>query len=440
MAPAREPNKLQSDLFTKETTMRITASKAALTQALRLSARVATKPKSRTVKEPIAKEGKTILQDTRETVRQITDFVRVQADQARGCLVIESTDLELRLSLELPVEVEAEGSGLLNPDWLIGLLSADRAAESKLSIDPGSGAVSLETGTGKSLLKRVYPEEEYPPAIAPNWSRYLEFNRETLLLTLSKLLLPFMDSNLAYTGIYLRAKETGAVDLFSTLGGFALALTTLPANPQAQPLELILPERFVKEATGILRDSHAELVRLEVAMDNDKPARIALVTERARLSSALIARRVFDPAAVIPESFPLSVRVPVGELLGCLKRAALFALETVTRNKDYGLKQVELSLDAPLCLIQAEDPNLGSNQEQTFLEIVADTRTAPGPLPLVLNADFVTKALSGIQEINGEEAVLISASNPERAICLRPANGDFVDYRVLIMPMVINSK
>ena len=336
---------------------------------------------------------------TRSTV-QVLAGIRLLA--GNGELELAATDMELSLRTAVPATVASEGSVVV-PGKLLSDL-ARLLPPGEVSLEVQEASLNVTSGSYASRL-HTYAAEDFPRLPSSDVS-LTTLAAAPLLETIDRVSRSASrdESRPVLTGILVRF-EASALTMAAT-DSYRLSMKET-ALPQPGPdLEAIIPARALAELQRIAAGT--ETVDLGVLENH-----VVFHTGGVWLTTRRIDGQFPNVKQLIPETFEIQLKLPRGELLEVVRRAAVMA----QRNAPLRLRFAEGELT-----VSAQSQDVGETRE---------TIPAPysgEPIEIGFNADFLREGLESVPT-DDIELKLINPLRPG----LITAEGEAFWY--LIMPI-----
>jgi len=336
---------------------------------------------------------------TRSTV-QVLAGIRLLA--GNGELELAATDMELSLRTAVPATVASEGSVVV-PGKLLSDLGR-LLPPGEVSLEVQEASLNVTSGSYASRL-HTYAAEDFPRLPSSDLS-LTTLAAAPLLETIDRVSRSASrdESRPVLTGILVRF-EASALTMAAT-DSYRLSMKET-ALPQPGPdLEAIIPARALAELQRIAAGT--ETVDLGVLENH-----VVFHTGGVWLTTRRIDGQFPNVKQLIPETFEIQLKLPRGELLEVVRRAAVMA----QRNAPLRLRFAEGELT-----VSAQSQDVGETRE---------TIPAPysgEPIEIGFNADFLREGLESVPT-DDIELKLINPLRPG----LITAEGEAFWY--LIMPI-----
>src|SRR5258707_4352242 len=204
---------------------------------------------------------------------------------------------------------------------------------------------------------------------------------------------------------------------FLAADAFRLAIRTIPIPDQRVTAELLIPATVLRMLARLLPSSGA--VRLGRSRDGRQ---LLVQTREMDLSSRLLDGVYPDVRSLLALSAPTRVVLPTSALTNAVHLMTSFARE----NKHQLRCTIEPSSDTPSLLLEAEAPDLGTNEIR-----LTEGVTISGPtLSILINHTYFAEALATVPT----PQVALECLNARRPVTIKPVGP--LDARHIIMPLM----
>jgi DNA polymerase-3 subunit beta len=339
-------------------------------------------------------------------------------DVQDGEITIFASDLENTMSTKVKVESSEPGKIAIPGKFLLDTLKSFADHPLTFIINHDNFSVNIASSYGNYNIMGHDPDE-YPkiPALqdAANFkidaSVFYEGINKTFYATANDDLRPTM------TGVFLQIDEEGMTMVATD--SHRLVRYKRTDLKSTEPASFILP----KKPLNLLK-SHLGNANGNVEINfNAKNASFSF--ENQLLICRLIEGKYPNYEAVIPKDNPFSLQMNRGELLGSLRRVAVFSSKSTS--------QVRLSIRGNQLQVSAEDLDLSNSAIETL------TCQYDGEdMDMGFNARFVTEMLANLNT----EQIKLELSTPNRPGILLP-EGDNLDpaeeLLMIVMPVMLNN-
>lgn len=339
-------------------------------------------------------------------------------DVQDGEITIFASDLENTMSTRVKVESSEPGKIAIPGKFLLDTLKSFADHPLTFIINHDNFSVNIASSYGNYNIMGHDPDE-YPkiPTLqdAANFkidaSVFYEGINKTFYATANDDLRPTM------TGVFLQIDEEGMTMVATD--SHRLVRYKRTDLKSTEPASFILP----KKPLNLLK-SHLGNANGNVEINfNAKNASFSF--ENQLLICRLIEGKYPNYEAVIPKDNPFSLQMNRGELLGSLRRVAVFSSKSTS--------QVRLSIRGNQLQVSAEDLDLSNSAIETL------TCQYDGEdMDMGFNARFVTEMLANLNT----EQIKLELSTPNRPGILLP-EGDNLDpaeeLLMIVMPVMLNN-
>jgi DNA polymerase-3 subunit beta len=331
-------------------------------------------------------------------------------------LTITASDLQTSMVAEMSVDSEMNGSIAVPAKMLADTLRNLPEQPVTFSINPDTYIIELGSENGHYKLAgenaadfpRV-PEAKNVEVVELTAEVFSSAIAYTLFATSTDEMKPNMN------GVYINLRNTDAT--FVSTDSHRLVRYRRFDVSSPTEVAVIIP----RKALGLLKNTlPSDNTLLQLAF-NKSNAFISFAN--IRMVCRLIDERFPDYEYVIPVNNDKVLEIDRAELLGSLKRIAIYA------NKS--TNQVRLKINPDSLEVHAEDIDF-SNEGEEKLPCVYEGET----MEIGFNAKFLIEGLSNLNS----KKVIFKLSEPNRAGLLTPeATDESEDILMLIMPVMLNS-
>ncbi|WP_250630593.1 DNA polymerase III subunit beta [Rhodoflexus caldus] len=331
-------------------------------------------------------------------------------------LTITASDLQTSMVAEMSVESEMNGSIAVPAKMLADTLRNLPEQPVTFTINPDTYIIELNSENGHYKLAGENAAD-FPRVPEAKNAETVELTAEVLSSAIAYTLFATSTDEMKpnMNGVYINLRNTDAT--FVSTDSHRLVRYRRFDVSSPTEVAVIIP----RKALGLLKNT--------LPSDNT-PLQLALSKSNAFISFAnirmvcrLIDERFPDYEYVIPVNNDKVLEIDRAELLGSLKRIAIYA------NKS--TNQVRLKINPDSLEVYAEDIDF-SNEGEEKLPCVYEGET----MEIGFNAKFLIEGLSNLNS----KKVVFKLSEPNRAGLLAPETTDeSEDILMLIMPVMLNS-
>jgi DNA polymerase-3 subunit beta len=338
-----------------------------------------------------------------------------------GDITLAGTDLESGITIRVTGEVTVPFTTCV-PGALFASLAANADdAFLEFTYDKASATLHMKSQGTKSKIKCI-AGDEFPPLAVEGATELSKVPTGVLKNMLKSVVIASSvdESRPVLMGVQL-ANINGATTL-SAADGFRLATCRLPdtcqmnfpTNDNGKESEAIIPRAAVINLIATLPDGAAEVT---ISMTGNT---IVFEWDKTTVRTQLVSGQFPNWAQIFPATWKHEITVNRKEFQAAVKRAEIFARETVSH-----VLRFEPGEDGGLT-IAGEDAETGRGE--TFLEGI--------DFPLDVFGLNVSFARQGLDAIEGEKVTMrLNARNTPTVL----TNGSDA-YRYLIMPMHLEDK
>lgn len=331
-------------------------------------------------------------------------------------LTITASDLQTSMVAEMSVESEMNGSIAVPAKMLADTLRNLPEQPVTFTINPDTYIIELHSENGHYKLAGENAAD-FPRVPEAKNVETVELTAEVLSSAIAYTLFATSTDEMKpnMNGVYINLRNTDAT--FVSTDSHRLVRYRRFDVSSPTEVAVIIP----RKALGLLKNtlpSDNTLLQLALSKSN---AFISFAN--IRMVCRLIDERFPDYEYVIPLNNDKVLEIDRAELLGSLKRIAIYA------NKS--TNQVRLKINPDSLEVYAEDIDF-SNEGEEKLPCVYEGET----MEIGFNAKFLIEGLSNLNS----KKVIFKLSEPNRAGLLTPETTDeSEDILMLIMPVMLNS-
>ena len=340
--------------------------------------------------------------------------VLLAADKATGRLSLTGFDLSLGIQTTIPAAVETSGAITL-PARLLSDIASRLTEGVPLTLAATGDTVTITSLSGSYELQGL-PADDYPDLPLEQSGAPVTIDAGALLQGLRSTLFASStdESKQLLTGVHLQLNDSG-LECAAT-DGHRLAVLTLPHEAGADPFNLTIPARSLKELERLLGPGGG---RLELHTGKGQ----AVLSSADRILTTRILEGTYpNYRQLIPGGFKRSIVVD--------RRALMAALERVSVLADSHTNVVKLLADpdADSVTIRADAQDLGKASETLKAAITGDAIT------IAFNVRYL---LDGLKAMDCGQVVL-QCNAPTTPVVLEPV-GDDEGFTYLVMPVQVRA-
>ncbi|HEY4669870.1 MAG TPA: DNA polymerase III subunit beta, partial [Tepidiformaceae bacterium] len=255
---------------------------------------------------------------TRSTL-PITANVLLQTD--RGRLKLAATDLDIAISTWVGAKIDEEGATTVPSRLISDFVSSLPPAPVDLEIPERSRQVRLECARNESTINAM-DAEDFPRIASISDGGAVELDPKALRRAIERVEFAAAtdDSRPVLTGVHV--KSEGSRLTMASADGFRLAVADIPlSQPPADPIEVIIPARALREVARLLGDA-SEPVLMRI---NPQRTQVLFELTDTELVAQLIQGTFPNYNQLIPAEYNTRCTVDVEEFKRETRIAAIFA-------------------------------------------------------------------------------------------------------------------
>jgi len=333
-----------------------------------------------------------------------------------GKLTVTASDLQTSMITEIEVEAKEDGNIAVPAKILLDTLKNLPEQPVTFSINEETYGVEISSDNGRYKLAGENATD-FPKAPVVSDGQTVELSSEVLGKAIGNSVFATSSDELrpAMTGVYLNIGGDNAT--FVATDGHRLIRYKRADISSDTENAIIIPKKALSLLNACLPNEKSEVsVQFNVS-------HAFFQFENVRVICRLIDERFPDYENVIPANNENTISINKEELLGSLKRIAIYANKTT--------HQVRLKVTGSELLISAEDLDF-SNEANERLSCEHEGED----IEIGFNARFLVDMLSNISS----EEVEIKLSAPNRAGLILPKKQDEnEDILMLVMPVMLNN-
>ena len=333
-----------------------------------------------------------------------------------GTLTVTASDLQTSMMTELEVEAKEDGSIAIPAKILLETLRNLPEQPVTFSIDDSTYSIEINSDNGRYKLAGENATD-FPkvPAVSDGYS--VNLSSDVLARALNNTIFATSNDELrpAMTGVFVKLDETNTT--FVATDSHRLIRYRRVDVASDMGHNMIIPRKALNLLKTTLPQENTS-VSVEFNASN-----AFFDFNNVKMICRLIDERYPDYENVIPVDNNNVMSIGRGELLGSLKRIAIYANKTTY--------QVRLKLTGSELQISAEDLDF-SNEANERLSCEHDGED----IEIGFNAKFLIEMLGNIEA----DKVTLRLSAPNRAGILLPEEKDEnEDILMLVMPVMLNN-
>ena len=335
-------------------------------------------------------------------------------DIKSSVLTVSATDLETSISTNFEVQAAEDFKIAIPAKILVNILKELPEQPVTITFDELSFAVELTTDNGKYKLSGENGED-FPKIPLEEDVQVIKMPASILFNGISKTIFAVSNDELrpAMNGVFIQLNESGMT--FVATDAHKLVRFSRNDIQSETPGSFIIPKKALNQLKSIVPNNDSE-VSMSFNKDN-----VFFHVANVYLVCRLIDQRFPDYNNVIPKENPNLLVISREDLLGTLKRTAIFSNKTTN--------QVVLKIVGNTLAVSAQDLDFSNEaSEQLSCEYTGED------LEIGFNSKFLIEMLNTISD----QEIRIELSTPTRAGILKPQEQeDEQDLLMLVMPVMI---
>lgn len=355
------------------------------------------------VKEGLAR-GLNAVQNVISSRTTLPILSNVALKAADDKLVIEATDLDVRISCEVEAKVEKEGGITLPSKKLFGIVRELQNPEIEIEVDLEKSICSINSGASHSKIHGL-PYEDFPPASGFEFYQLppmpksknekmvsITQNQLRSILKKTSYAVSLEETRYVLNGIFFKL-EKEKITAVATDGRRLAKVEEESETGELPEVSFIVPTKAINELRRLLGDEG----RVDIQW-TDTQAAFSLMPrdteteetkdemwlENIRLETKLIDGTFPNYQQVIPKEGKERVGIEMEEFLSALRRA-----EIMTSDKS---NSVKLHISENVMEITANTPEVGETRERLAI------RHEGGEISIAFNPQFVMEPLKALGE------------------------------------------
>jgi DNA polymerase-3 subunit beta len=352
---------------------------------------------------------------TRSTL-PITANVLLQTD--RGRLKLAATDLDIAISAWVGAKIDEEGATTVPSRLITDFVSSLPPATVSLEIPDRGRQVKLECARNESTVNAM-DAEDFPRIQSITDGVAVELDPKVLRKTIERVEFAAAsdDSRPVLTGVHVKSDGTRLT--FASADGFRLAVADVTlAAPIAEPIEVIIPARALRELARLVGDG-SEPVEMRI---NAQKTQVQFAMTDLELVAQLIQGTFPNYSQLIPAEFNTKATVNVEEFKREARIAAIFARD------GSGIIRLQLQPGNAMpgkLTVSARAEEIGNNEGEIDASIEGDASK------IAFNSRYLQDVLNALSV----EKVALEMSSPSSQGVFRPVGE--TDYVHVVMPMFV---
>jgi len=300
-----------------------------------------------------------------------TNLLRL--DLENDAIRLSGTNLELDIEATLAADVSGTGSIAVPASVFAQVVRALPGDDVAMTVEDSE--LSVAGGDFATRLQLVDPSNAPTLSFPDQYSGSLPAGTLGSALAQVRYAAAVAEYQAVFRGVKLELSDSGARAIATD--GFRLAYADIE-QPSGLQGNVIIPARTVDEITKVLNSG-----AVEIALDG---AQLSLKTDHTRINAKLMDGTFPDYQRVIPEAFPVTIRLDAETLREAVTRVAVMADKTANNRVDLFIKDGTMQITA--------EGAYGRSQEAIQVE---QQGTDP-EIALAYNAKYLTDALGPLDE------------------------------------------
>ena len=333
-----------------------------------------------------------------------------------GKLTITASDLQTSIITEMDVEAKEGGNIAVPARTLLDTLKNLPEQPLTFTIDEDNLSIEVSSDNGRYKLAGE-TADDFPKIPTISDPSSVNIPSQVLARAISNVIYATTSDELraAMTGVYMEFSDTNTT--FVATDGHRLIRYRRVDITAEEPSSIIVP----RKALNLLRNSlPSENSNVTIEFNSSN---VFFQFNNIRMISRLIDERYPDYENVIPANNNNTMSIKTNELLGSLKRIAIYANKTTN--------QVRFKITGSELQIFAEDLDF-SNEANERLSCDHEGED----IDIGFNARFLVEMLGNVDS----DEIALKLSEPNRAGLIFPADlDDEEDLLMLVMPVMLNT-
>lgn len=333
-----------------------------------------------------------------------------------GLLTITASDLQISMTTEIDIEAKENGSLAVPARILMDTLKNLPEQPVTFTIDPETYGLEINSDNGRYKLAGENAID-FPKVPAVSDAYNMDISTDVLSGAINNTIFATSSDELrpAMTGVYLKLDETNTI--FVATDGHRLVRYRRVDVASDTGMAIIIPRKALNLLKSTLPSENLNVI-VEYNASN-----AYFHFNNIKMTCRLIDERFPDYENVIPTENPIEMRIDRNELLGSLKRIAIYASKTT--------HQIRLKITGSELSVSAEDPDF-SNEAKETLACEHDGED----IEIGFNSKFLIELLANLYS----KEITLQMSAPNRAGLIIPAEkDDNEDILMLVMPVMLNN-
>ncbi len=334
----------------------------------------------------------------------------ILCELAGGVLTLTATDLAISLTLTLTVDGKEDGKIAIPAKRLMDTMRSLPDTNASFVVDTATNKIRIQTETGQYQLTGE-SAKEYPQIITFKGEEQFTLDAAVLRRIIHRTVFAVSSDELrpAMMGVLFQSTEK-ELRVVST-DGHRLVRMLVKKKGNALSNDIIIPAKALQVVIKSLEDGETTIGITQT--------HVKFMFNDSLLVSRLIDETYPNYESVIPGENTKLLRVRRDDLIGSIRRVALYASQTT--------HQVRFQVDKETLQISAQDIDFGGEARETLPCVYTGEA-----LEIGFNSQYLVDILSHLEE----EEVLMKFSTPTRAGIITPAEENTQEEVImLVMPV-----
>ncbi|MGK2966598.1 MAG: DNA polymerase III subunit beta [Tepidiformaceae bacterium] len=351
---------------------------------------------------------------TRSTL-PITSHVLLATEKGR--LRLSATDLDIAINTWVGAKIDEEGATTVPARLITDFVSSLPPATVNLEIPERSRQLKLECARNESSINAM-DAEDFPRIASITDGTIVQLDPKSLKRALDRVEFAAAtdDSRPVLTGVHIKADGTRLT--FAAADGFRLAVADLTLEaPLAEPLEVIVPARALRELARLIADATESV---EMRINTQRTQALFALTD-TELVAQLIQGTFPNYNQLIPAEYTTRAVVNADEFKRETRIAAIFARD------GSGIVRLQVAPGSGMpgtLTISARADEIGDNEGKLDAQVEGDASK------IAFNSRYLQDVLNAL---NGD--VALETTSPSSPGVFRPVGE--TDYVHVVMPMFV---
>jgi len=331
----------------------------------------------------------------------------------KGKIQMSATNLEVGISTQMIGKTEEDGEITLPVRLLSDFVLNNKDESIELSTEAASG--KLKSEHFEATIQGI-AAEEFPTVPKPPTETVAKISRTKLIDALKKVNIAAAtdETRPVLAGIY--CQFTGKKLILAATDSYRLAEKKITLDAETAKQNLIVP---LKTATEVLRLISTE-DGVEDVKISAKENQISFTLGNTYIVSRLIEGAFPNYSQIVPESFKITAKTKLSDLLSAVKMSSLFARDSANNNVKVALKKEGVAISSV------------ASESGTAKSLIA-AKTSGEDVEVAFNARYILDVLN----ILGDEEISLNFNGPTVAGSITTAKDS--DYFYIIMPLKLDN-